>query len=190
MSINDVFETFPELILDDNFYLREQKLSDTEDFLEYYSKPEVSRFILANIPQSISEAHDEILYWINIYKRKSAIYWAIARRSDNKMIGALGFNDWDRYNNRAELSYDLAPEYWNQGITSKAVKAVCDFAFEALKINRVQASTLKENVASIKLLEKCGFSLDGILKSYRYYQGRYYDIYMYSLTHKIWQNDR
>lgn len=188
MSITEIFENFPILDLDENFYLREQRLSDTQDFFEYYSDDRVAKYILANIPKTIEEAFTEIQYWINLYKRKSAIYWAIARKSDDKMIGAIGFNEWDRFNNRSEISYDLAPQYWQMGITSKTIKLVSKFAFERMKLNRIQASTLHENAASIRVLEKTNFNLDGILKSYRFYNGKYYDIIMYSLTYNDWQN--
>ena len=45
------------------------------------------------------------------------------------MIGAIGFNDWDRYNNRSEISYDLDARYWNMGITTKAMHKIIEFGF-------------------------------------------------------------
>lgn len=187
MSKMHIFDTFPEIDLDENFYLREQNLNDIQDFLDYYSNPEVCKYILASIPKNIYEAEIELKYWIDLYRNRKTIYWAIARKSDNKMIGAAGFNNWDHYNNRTEISYDLAREYWHQGICSKALKKIVDFAFTKMQLNRIQASTLKENIGSIKVLEKTGFTYDGTLQEYRYHMGKYYNIELYAITYKLWR---
>lgn len=172
---------FPELDLDENYYLREQKYSDAEDFFKYFAAPEVSKYILSSIPKSFEESQEEIMYWIDLYYKNTGIYWAIATKHDDKMIGAIGFHDWNKYNNRAEISYDLSQDFWHQGIMSKATQKVLKYAFNTLNINRIQASTIKENVNSIKLLKNNDFLLDGVLRKYRYHDGRYYDIEMYSI---------
>jgi [ribosomal protein S5]-alanine N-acetyltransferase len=182
MYLDDIFTNFPVLDIDDNFILREQTTDDTEDFFQYYADPEVSKYILSSIPTNIEESRVEIQYWINLYNRKSCIYWAVARKSDNKMIGAIGYNDWNRFNNRAEISYDLAKEYWGQGLMSKAMSKIIEFGFINLHFNRIQASTIKVNKSSIKILERNGFTFEGKLKQYRYHQGKYFDIEMFGFT--------
>jgi [ribosomal protein S5]-alanine N-acetyltransferase len=173
---------FPELNIDENYYLREQKLSDLERFFKYFSDPNVSRFILSSIPETLDQAREEMIYWIDLFYKNTGLYWAIVEKKTDKMVGAVGYHDFNRYNNRAEISYDLAKQYWNKGIMTKAMNVALKYAFEKLLINRVQASTIKENEASIKLLEKCNFKFDGSLSEFRLHKGKYYDIEMYSLT--------
>ena len=172
---------FPELNIDDDYYLREQRYSDAQDFFNYFSTPKVSEYILSSIPVTFEEAQKEIMYWIDLFYKNTGVYWAIAEKQSDTMIGAIGFHDWNRYNNRAEISYDLSPDYWNKGIMSKATKIVLQYAFDTLKINRIQASTIIPNTASIKLLVRNGFQKDGSLRHYRYHKGKYYDIEMYSI---------
>jgi ribosomal-protein-alanine N-acetyltransferase len=129
----------------------------------------------------MAEAQDELAYWINLYHQRAGIYWAIATRDTNKMIGAIGLHDLNRHNNRAEISYDLSPDYWGKGIMTKTTNKVLEYAFTGLNINRIQASTVKENTPSIKLLKRCKFRKDGTLRKYRYHNGQYYDIEMYAI---------
>ena len=172
---------FPRLDIDDKYFLREQRYSDAQDFYQYFADPVVSQYILSSIPASFAESQEEIMYWIDLFYKKTGVYWAIATKEHNKMIGAIGFHDWNKYNNRIEISYDLGKEYWNQGIMTKAMEQVNLYAFKMLQVNRIQASTIAANVASIRLLEKSHFIKDGTLRKYRFHQGEYYDIEMFSL---------
>jgi [ribosomal protein S5]-alanine N-acetyltransferase len=179
---------FPILEIDDKFYLREQRLSDLEDFYKYFANKNVAKYILSSIPENIDQAREEIIYWIDLFYKNIGIYWAIADKKTDKMIGAVGYHDFNRFNNRAEISYDLSEDYWQQGIMSKAMNVAIEYAFNKLLINRIQASTIKENIASIKILEKCNFKFDGTLDEFRFHKGRYYDIEMYSLTKSRYKN--
>jgi ribosomal-protein-alanine N-acetyltransferase len=182
MLNNSFFDEFPVIELDDNFILREQSINDYQDFFEYFADKEVSKYILSNIPASLAEAKDEMHYWISLYNRRISVYWAIADRNTNRMIGAIGFNEWNRFNNRAEISYDLSKVYWRKGIMGKAMAKVLEFGFNTMNINRIQASTLLVNKPSWKLLKTAGFNREGSLKQYRLHNGKYFDIEMYALT--------
>ena len=100
------------------------------------------------MPQNLEQARQELLYWRNCFYRHDGIYFAIARKTDNKMIGSIGLTGYNSYQNRIEISYDLDSNYWRQGITNKAIKAVVKYAFEELKINCIEASTHTKNIAS------------------------------------------
>ena len=182
ISHPNIFDEFPIIDLGEKYILREQTILDYQDFYEYFSTPETCKYILSTIPRSLDEAKSEIQYWINLYQRRISIYWAISDKATNKMIGAIGFNDWNRYNNRAEISYDLNKLYWRKGIMSNAMKKVLEFGFNQMGINRIQASTLKENIASWKLLKKCNFLHEGTLNQYRFHNNKFHNIEMYSLT--------
>lgn len=174
-------EKFPILDVDENFILREQVVEDTEAFFAYYTDPEVARYILATNPKTLAEAGAEIHYCRSLFTYKRGIYWTLARKSDNYMIGAIGLYINNQHL-RAEICYDLSRQYWNQGIMRKALQCVIDFSFRKIGISRIEAVTLKENKASIAVLEKVGFVYEGCLRNYRYFNGRSHDIEMFCLT--------
>lgn len=172
---------FPVLDMDEQFYLREQQLDDTDAFFEYYTKPEVSQYILASTPQNKFEAEGEIYYCRNLFRMQRGIYWTIARRDNDQMVGAIGLYI-NNYHHRAELSYDLSPNYWRQGIMSRAIEVVKKFALTAMDISRLEAITMLENTASQNLLTKAGFLHEGRLHAYKYYNGKAYDIEMFAVV--------
>lgn len=173
-------KVFPIFDLGD-VVLREKQESDIADFFCYYSDPEVSKFILCDIPQAIEDAARELRYWRGVFYQNDGIYFAIADKKTNKMIGSIGLTSHNTYQSRIEISYDLAKEYWRRGITTRAMKVVIDYAFDVLKVNRIEASVSCDNIASKELLLKCGFTLEGVLRQHRYHRGSFVDVYFFSM---------
>jgi [ribosomal protein S5]-alanine N-acetyltransferase len=168
---------FPTIDLDDDYILREQTLEDTEAFFRYYTDHEVGQYILATKPATLLEASKEVQYCRNLFYSKQGVYWTIAKKSDNEMIGAIGLY-MNNMHHRAEITYDLAKEYWRKGIMQKTIQAVMDYAFNEMKLLRLEAVTRDDNVASMQLLKKLGFKHEGTLKNYRYFNGKAWDIEM------------
>ncbi len=173
-------KTFPTFQFGD-FILREQQEYDLQDFFDYYTDPIVNQYILAEIPKTLEEARYELNYWRKIFYNNQGIYFAIARKSDNKMIGSIGLTTHSSYHNKIELSYDMAKEYWRQGIMSKAAQILIKYNFEILRINRLEAVCSTYNEASVRLLEKCGFQYEGCLRQNRYHRGKYVDTYSFGI---------
>ncbi len=161
--------------------IREKAETDVEAFLEYYSKPEVNEFILCEIPQTVEDARRELLYWRNIFYRNDGVYFAIADKKTNKMIGSIGITGYNSYQGRIELSYDLDSNYWRRGITKRAIDVILPYAFKEWNVNRIEASISTSNLPSKNLLLKCGFTLEGILRQHRYHRGRFVDVFFFSL---------
>lgn len=185
--INDFYQKpFPVLELDKKFYLREQVASDAQAFFEYYTDPAVAEFILATNPKTLSEASAEVQYCHHLFYKKQGIYWTIARKSDDKMIGAVGLYINSNHL-RAEICYDLSRNYWRRGIMSLALSKIIDFAFKEIGVNRLEALTVESNIASVAVLEKLGFTREGILKNYRYFQQKSHDVLMLGLTPELFK---
>ncbi|MCX7121029.1 MAG: GNAT family N-acetyltransferase [Gammaproteobacteria bacterium] len=183
MITNFYQQAFPTIDLDDKYILREQSLEDTEAFFHYYTDPDVGKYILASKPATLLEASKEVQYCRNLFYTKQGIYWTIAKKSDNKMIGAIGLYA-NTTHHRAEITYDLSQEYWRKGIMRKTILAVIDCAFKKMKLQRIEAVTRHDNAASLSLLKKLNFIHEGTLSNYRYYNNRAWDIEMFAITPK------
>lgn len=172
--------TFPEIDLGD-FYLREKRDSDVHDFLRYYNDPEVNKYIMCEIPRTPEQALPEIAYWRGIFYRNEGIYFAIADKATDRLIGTIGLTSYNAYQSRMEISYDLAQEFWRKGIISKSVEAVLEHGFNFWKVNRIEAFAAVPNEPSRNLLLKKGFTLEGVLRQHRYHLGRYVDVHSFSI---------
>lgn len=156
---------------------------DSGHYFLYMNAPEVKSFISDNnIPSSISSAKQDLQYWASLFNTERSIYWAIREQSSGKLIGTLGFNNISFINMRGEISYDLAYDYWGKGIMSKAIKAITAFAQDKMGLVRVQAYTARNNKRSIKLLERCKFTAEGILRKYERVQDKSLDYVMYAVV--------
>jgi [ribosomal protein S5]-alanine N-acetyltransferase len=96
---------------------------------------------------------------------------AIVDEARGRLIGTIGFHTIAHQHRHAELAYDLAPEYWGRGIAAAACNTVTEWSYQALRLVRVQATVLESNTRSERVLEKCGFRYEGLLRAYRLVRG-------------------
>jgi ribosomal-protein-alanine N-acetyltransferase len=89
------------------------------------------------------------------------------------MIGTCGFTRIDRQNSIVEIGYVINPDYWGMGIATEAASKVINFAFETLKVNRVEARFMFGNEASLKVMHKIGMKFEGYQRESLFVKGRY-----------------
>ncbi len=185
MSVENLFNSFPVINVNDEVYLRQCNHDDIDDYLEYLSDDEVVKYVPEEcIPRTVERAREEIDYNLDLFRYKRSIYWAIARRDNNKLIGSCGFNYWNRDHCRAEISYDLGKKYWGKGIMTDVTKAVLGFAFTQMQLHRVEATVTPTNQASLKVLKKLKFQKEGILREQKFLHGKFYNAIILSLLQK------
>ena len=106
--------------------------------------------------------------------------FAIDLRSTGEFVGTAGFHTVSPENKMAELAYDLAPPYWGKGIATRVCSSLVSWAHSHVGLVRVQATVLESNIRSLKVLQRCGFEHEGILRSYRMVRGKPGNFHMYS----------
>ncbi len=101
---------------------------------------------------------------------------------DGEAVGSIAVTlKDDVYRKSAELGYWLAEPYWNRGIMTEAVRRICRHAFAAYDIVRIFAEPFACNTASRRVLERAGFTLEGVIKMSVYKNGRMLDSCIYAL---------
>ena len=88
--------------------------------------------------------------------------YVFAIRRHNEFIGLIGFKDTDKANQKTEIGYWLSEKFQKQGIITKSVEKLCDFAFNNQGINRVQIKCAVGNKPSRRIPQKLGFKFEGI----------------------------
>lgn len=184
-------EPFPELFIDDTIVLRELQKLDAMDLLNYLTHEEVYRFINEeDTPRTLKEAEGEVNYWSGLFKHRRSIYWAVALKNTNQVIGTCGFNVWSRTHDRAEISYDLSYDYWGQGLMTSVLRSIVKYGFEHMKLKRIQATVVLDNKASIRVLQKLGFRDEGVLRKYNCLRGKYCDSRMLAILDEDFRRDK
>ncbi len=185
--IDKVFVKFPEFDLGD-YELIKIRLKHAGDLFDYLSKEKVVKYYDIDVLNSLEDAKKLIAFFIKRYDEKRGIRWAIFDKSKKIIIGTIGYNYFSRVSNKAEMGYELSPLYWGKGIIPLACKTIINYAFISLKLNRIEALVEDGNKNSDKVLEKCGFQKEGLLKQYMFYKNKYVDLNMYAFLKDEWEN--
>ena len=159
-------------------FLRPLESSDLQDWYNYLSMPVVFEHTSWNVHSPDELAHH---VWVpSAITLSSSLRFAIALRSTNQLIGTAGFHTVILQNKTAELAYDLSPIMWGKGIATYIGTLLVDWAHSHVGLIRVQATVLDSNARSTRVLDKCGFEREGLLRSYRMVRGLPADFWMYS----------
>jgi ribosomal-protein-alanine N-acetyltransferase len=162
----------------DSVCLRALEASDIDDWYNYLRLPAVFEHTSWNV-QAATELASQA-WSAQALSASSPVRFAIARKSDNRLVGTAGFHTVSPLNQSAELAYDLAPEIWGQGIATAVCIELVAWAHTSAKLIRVQATVLESNQRSAQVLVRVGFSREGLLRSYRLVRGVPGNFYMYS----------
>jgi [ribosomal protein S5]-alanine N-acetyltransferase len=184
----ELFNEFPQLETE-NLILRQIQLSDAEAVFKIFSDASVTRYHDLDTATRLEQAQFLINRRADLFKSGQRIRWGIARKVDNIIIGSCGYNCWIKSSSRAEIGYELAKVHWRKGFMTEALRAIIDFGFQAMRLNRIEAMVMLENIASIKLLEKLGFEEEGILREYGYWKGNFHDLKLFSILKKNWSSE-
>jgi len=180
INIAEFFGNLPQLETS-RVKLRKIDLFDTQDIYEYASNPQVSEFLFWDTHKNPITSRKFISNIMQCAIDGRECPWGIEFKETSKIIGTAGFNLWDAVNNKAEIGYALSPEYWNKGIMTEIVNLITFYGFNNLSLNRIEARCEPENIASHKVLEKCGYFKEGILRQAAYAKGKFKDLYLFAI---------
>ncbi len=110
---------------------------------------------------------------------KSTVFAGV-RTTDAVLLGSAGLRR-EGDHQRAELGYMLGREHWRQGYATEAAAGVLRYAFENLRLARVYASAYAGNPASIRVLEKLGFTREGVQRRHVLRLGEWHDVVLFGM---------
>lgn len=112
---------------------------------------------------------------------------AIERTGDQVFVGWCTFNSWNPDFRSASLGYCFNQTAWGRGYATETGRAVLQWAFDTLDLNRVQSETDTRNIASARVLEKLGFVREGTLRQDCVVNGDVSDTWVYGLLRRDWE---
>ena len=116
----------------------------------------------------------------------TGIRLAIDQATEATFIGWCSVTAWNPDFRSARLTYVLDDSAWGHGYATEAVQALLSWAFATLNLNRVQAETDTRNIASVRVLTKLGFELEGTLRQDCIVNGEVSDSFVFGLLRRDW----
>lgn len=154
---------------------------DVDAIYEIFSDPAVMRYWSTTpLPDKAAAETltEEIIHDVNQGKMMK---WGVALNSNDRVIGTVTLFNIDLENGRAEVGYALAQAYWRQGYINEALQVLFKFAFEVLRLRRLEADVDPRNQASIRTVERLGFQQEGFLRERWHVAGEIQDALFYGL---------
>ena len=112
---------------------------------------------------------------------------AVALKSTCELIGNCGIRLEKPGDLQADMGYELDPRHWGHGYATEAASAVLAFGFGSLKLHRVWASCVADNLGSVRVLAKLGLRLEGRLREAAFYKDRYWDTLIFGILEREWR---
>lgn len=165
----------------DGFILRPLVMSDAAALTKYANNRNISAYLRDSFPFPYSEKDAQWFISQQSEKEKGGLRLGI--EINGEIGGIVGlYPQQDVYRVSIELGYWLGEPFWGKGIMVKAVNAVVALAFENNKeLSRIYAQVYERNHASVRVLEKAGFTREGIMRKAIIKNGVIMDAGLYSL---------
>ena len=180
-------KTFP-IIKTKRLILRQPSANDIPSIVNLANDPAIDAGTL-NIPHPYYE--ENAIFWVNRsyqgFNLGEEYIFGIELKETSQFIGGIGFILNNRFD-RAEIGYWIGKPYWNNGYCGEALLAILHFGFHELKLNKLYASHFSENIASGKVMKKCGMVKEAELLQHVKKGGKYLDIVQYRLTRIEFEN--
>ncbi len=105
----------------------------------------------------------------------------IIEQESTKVVGTCGFHNWVKKHQRSEMGYELREVFRGRGYMTEVLQKLLPYAFEQLKINRIEALISPSNLKSINLVQRLGFTREGLLRQHVRGNDHFEDSVLYSL---------
>lgn len=103
---------------------------------------------------------------------------------NNTLVGMIGLHYIDWRNKVTELGYWISEAHQGKGIMTTTVRALTDYCFDELQLNRVMIRAAAENIKSCAIPKRLGFIEEGITREAQLLHGNYHDLVCYSLLRR------
>lgn len=161
--------------------------TDAPALFEIFSHPEVMRYWSSPAQQDISQTQQMIARIQEGYKSGGFLQLGVERNSDQALIGTCTLYAIHQQSRRAEIGYILGRQYWGAGYMNEALKALINYAFENLNLNRLEADIDPRNNASQKTLQRLGFQKEGYMRERWIVGDEVSDSALYGLLRREWK---
>ncbi len=186
-------ESVPErrpIIRGEQVYLRPSEREDLPNFVRWLNDAEVAHNLALRAPMSM--AMEEAWFESMLPRQGTTDYhFVVCLLADDRPIGTVGLHKVDRDNGSAEFGIAIGEKAeWGKGYAADALRAICDFGFGELRLERISLEFYAGNDRGRRAYEKAGFAHEGVMRRARYHHGEYVDVHLMSMIREDWAADR
>ncbi len=166
------YDQFPHIVSDD-ITLRKIVPSDLDNLFAIYSNENLFHYSPVMIKKNKDTVANMIGHFERDFNKRKEIFLGICLNSvPENIVGVAEIFDYDRDVDMITIGYRLNDRFWGKGIATKTVKAMTDYLFEDIGINRIQAFIMPENIKSQNVLLRNHFTKEGTIRQGHIWKGK------------------
>ena len=154
--LNRTFAPFP-ILRTERLTLRQLVINDEQEIFTLRSDSEINKYLNRQISKTIEDVRKFISTVNENVDKNDSLYWAITFSDKDILVGTICLFGFSDENGSCEIGYELLTKFQGKGIMREAAEKVIDYAFNTIKVQRIEAFSHRDNQSSKKLLEKLSF---------------------------------
>jgi len=174
------------IIRGEHVFLRPSEREDLPLFVRWFNDADVLRNLAMRAPMSSA---GETAWFDRMLAAQGTTdyHFVICLLADARPIGTVGLHGLDLQNGNAEFGIAIGETTeWNKGHGTDALRAICDFGFGELRLERIGLKFYAGNDRGRRAYEKAGFTLEGTLRRAHFARGEHVDVHVMSLLRDEW----
>ncbi|MBE6798942.1 MAG: GNAT family N-acetyltransferase [Ruminococcaceae bacterium] len=176
------FSPYP-IIETERLILRKPTLRDAEEIFELCRRPETSQYSYWRPHNNINETREMIKQKLSsIRQGKLPPFFSVEEKESGRVIGTCSYVSADEFYKSVEIGYSILSDCWGNGFGTEVAWGLTGYAFDRMEAQRVYARVLPDNIASLNLLQKLGFTFEAVLKKDFFFEGKVSDVAILSMT--------
>ena len=166
--------------------IRKFQESDIENKVKWINDDRNNKFLHYDLPLEVEKTKK----WFKHNEHNNNRYDAVIEVNQYP-VGLIGLLEINNIKQEAEYYITIGePDYLGKGIAGQATELLLKYAFANLGLNRIYLYTETENIAAIKLYERVGFVREKCIEKDLYYNGRYIDRFLYSISKSMFYKEQ
>lgn len=168
------------IIETDRLVLKGLSPSDIKYIFDNLSKPEIKELLGHRTEEDYEKEESKHKNGYAAYNRSFLLFLLVDKES-GLIIGRCGLHNWNKEHKRAEIGYVMEMEdFKRKGLMTEAVKAIIDYGFRELSLNRIEAIVGAGNIPSLKIVESFNFIKEGTMRQQHFADDQYEDSIFFS----------
>jgi diamine N-acetyltransferase len=186
-------ESVPEprpLIRGEHVYLRPAERSDLAAFVRWFSDADVVHNLDRRTPMSLA-GEERWFEGMLATQGTTDHHFVVCLRADDRPIGTVGLHQVDLLNGTAEFGIAIGEKGdWGRGYGTDATRAICEFGFAQLRLERIGLRVYAGNERGRRAYEKAGFVMEGTMRHAHFRDGAHIDVHVMAMLRGEWLASR
>jgi [ribosomal protein S5]-alanine N-acetyltransferase len=156
-------------------------MDDAEDYFASSSDLRVTKYLRWSPHLSLDDTRAYLTGVVEACQRGTDDPWGIEMDQERRLIGIIHLMDINAVHLKAEVGVVLNAKYWGNGLGSEALRAVLDFCFTELGLQRVQGMAIAGSTPACRMMDRCGMKHKGFLRHYALQKSQWVDFELCSI---------